>query len=341
MKKIIVDTLGADCDAYELAYGGALIAKHHPDLQIILVGPKDTLSKAVMAVGIDVSRIKILETDIAFGMKENPKLLLDSKNHSSLALSLSYLKEDKETFALISAGSTGGLMVGSIFRLGLLGELKIPALGALLLSFDGQPFALVDCGANLDVSSHNLVKFAAMGNALMQARFGLSSPRVALLNVGAEENKGDATLREAYQTLKASSLHFIGNIEGGDLYRGKADVVVTNGMTGNIVLKLAESMGIYASQIAASLKEDPSSAILAKKIYRNFAYTEEGASILLGTRKICLKCHGSAKRQSIAETGEWALRLEEHRFIPSLTEALNKNEDSFSSNEASLATMAH
>ncbi len=328
MKKIIIDTLGADKSAYELAYGGALIAKRHPELGVVLVGPKEELTKAVQDTEVDASRVHVIATDVAFGAQENPKQLLNPDNHSSLALSLSTLKQDNDSFALISSGSTGGLMVGSIFRLGLLGKLKIPALGALLFSFQGNPFALVDCGANLDVNAFDLVKFATMGSVLMQARFDIVSPRVALLNVGAEPSKGDAVLRDANQKLKESPLHFVGNIEGYDLYQDKADVVVTSGLTGNIVLKLAESMGIYASQVAASLKDDPNADELSKKIYNNFAYTELGASILLGTKKICLKCHGSADRNSILETGEWALRLEEHGFIPSLDKMLSEKADS-------------
>lgn len=324
MKKIVIDTLAGDNSAYEIARGAVLAKKRNPSLGIVLTGPKDALSQAIFDEGLSLSDFEIIDTKLAFSNQDNPKTLAVGENHTSLAEGLAKLKNDPECIGIISCGSTGGLLVGSIFRLGMLPHCKIPALSARLYAVTGRPLILLDCGANLDVDAKLMVKFAKLGSTLAKSLEKIENPRIGLLNVGKEEGKGNAILKEAYSLLQESGLNFVGNLEGNDIFQEKADVIVCDGYTGNVVLKLAESLGIYASHVVGSVEDSAKAQHLAKVVYDNFAYTELGASILLGPKKICLKCHGSADRNSILETVMMMLKLEEGKLISSLKETLER-----------------
>ena len=324
MKKVVIDTLAGDNSAYEIARGGVLAKKSDPSLGVVLVGPKEDLLNAIADEGLKASDFELIDCNLAFTNHDNPKTLAMGENHTSLAEGLAKLKNDPECIGIISCGSTGGLLVGSIFRLGMLAHCKIPALAARLYAVTGRPLILLDCGANMDIDAKLMAKFAKLGSALANSLENVENPRIGLLNVGKEEGKGNAVLKEAYGLLKDSNLNFVGNLEGHDIFMEKADVIVCDGYVGNVVLKLAESLGLYASRVVGSVEDSEKAQYLSKVVHDNFAYTELGASILLGPKKICLICHGSADRNGVFETIGMMKKLDEGHLITSLEGVLEQ-----------------
>lgn len=318
MKKIVIDTLGGDNSSSELILGVIEAKRRNPLYRFVIAGDKKTATKLVIENGFKEDDFDYIDSSIAFTNDDNPKDLVKKDNQTSLALSLDYLKNNEDSIGVICSGSTGGLLVGSIFRLGLAEGVKIPLLAAIIKSFNGEYFILLDCGANLDFDTNLFLKGAKMGASLASSFKKISSPRVALLNVGKEKGKGNGKLKEAYVALEnTSTINFVGNIEGHDIFMDKCDVLVTDGYAGNIVLKMAESFGMYASKIV-----EPYNNELSKDIHTNFAYSEEGASILLGPKKMCLKCHGNATRLSVLGTVNEMIELDNGNFISNLEEML-------------------
>lgn len=252
--------------------------------------------------------------------------LVKGKDETSLVKGLNLLKEDDECIAMISAGSTGGFLVGSIFRLGLIEGIRFPALASPMINIHEKWFALLDCGANLDVDAKSLLKFAKMGSALMKSAFGqIENPRVGLLNVGKEETKGNAVTKEAYPMFKESSLNFVGNIEGHEIYLDKADVITCDGFVGNVFLKGAEALSMVIEKIVYNFgKDDPNIQKACSYIHKNFNYNEEGAAIFLGPKKICLKAHGHATSNTIVSSIRFAVTLHEGNFIENIHKELGR-----------------
>lgn len=321
MKKIIIDTLASDKGPIEITKGAILAKRAYPCMRFVLVGEKKELLPTVLENGFQENDFEYLDTNIALSNKENPKDIIQKENRSSLALGLDELKNDEDSIGIVSSGSTGALLIGSIFRLGMLPHSKIPFLAARLFSFTRKPFILLDCGANLEMDPNMFLKAGKMGSVLISSLEGISNPRVAFLNVGKEKGKGNQALKDAYPFLEESTLNFVGNIEGNDVFMDKADVLLCDGFTGNVVLKMAEAFGKYSSKIISTLPGEEAGQ-LSKEVYSNFAYTELGASIFLGPKKICLKCHGSANQESILSAVDLLIKLEDGNFIPSLEKVL-------------------
>ena len=177
----------------------------------------------------------------------------------------------------------------------------------------------------MDANSEKLVQFAQLGSALMSAYLNVENPRVGLLNVGTEDTKGDALRKETFSLLKASSLNFIGNIEGCDPFMGKCDVVVADGFSGNVLLKDTEAVGMICRGITKQLgKDDPIAKKIADTIYSLFGYTEQGGAIILGTKKIVYKAHGAANAKSVASIVSDIVTLHEHDFIKKISKGIQQ-----------------
>ena len=324
MKKIVIDTLGAD-KGLDVFIEGAFLAKEaYPNYKIVLVGNKEEIEEKLRKSKLD--NCEVIDAKEAFKNTDSPMDLVKGKNETSLVKGLETLKNDDECVAMISAGSTGGFLVGSIFRLGLIEGVKFPALASPMINIHGNWFALLDCGANLDIDAKTLLKFSKMGSALMKSAFGsLENPRVGLLNVGKEETKGNALAKEAYGLLKESNLNFIGNIEGHEIYLDKADVIACDGFVGNVFLKGAEALSMVIEKIVLNFgKDDPNIINAAKFIHKNFNYNEEGAAIFLGPKKICLKAHGHATGHTILSAIRFAVTLHEGNFIENINKELHQ-----------------
>lgn len=326
MKKVIIDIYGADCGP-ELIIKGALKAMEiYDDLGVVFVGNKEVIK----SVTGENERIEIIETDDFIRNDENPQVVFSGREQSSLVLSLKNLKNNDDCIGMLSAGSTGALLIGSIRHLGLIKGLRTPALSSDLPLFNGKLVCLVDCGANIACTPHDLVRFALMGNAFKECVCPDITPKVALLSVGKEEGKGNDLTKEAYNLLKELPINFIGNMEGSDLVTGYADVVVSDGFSGNIILKCAEASGLVAKGIVDEMakrenrSDDPLIKTISHYINQTFNYNARGGATFLGTEKTVIKMHGCAVEDTVVSCIEQLLRLEKAGFREKIKKAMEK-----------------
>ena len=243
--KVIVDAFGGDNAPLEVIKGCER-AVRELGVDIILTGRENEIRDCAAKNGISLDDMEIVHTDDVFDIHEEPKEIIKSGKDSSMALGLRLLAEGRGD-AFVSAGSTGALVMGSTFIVKRIKGIKRIAPSPILPADKGS-FLLADAGANTECRAEMLVQFAIMGSAYMEKVMGVKNPKVALLNIGAEETKGRELEIEAYQLLEKSGLSFVGNIEARDMPKGEAQVVVTDGFTGNIALKLYEGMGSFFSK---------------------------------------------------------------------------------------------
>ncbi|MCR5079441.1 MAG: phosphate--acyl-ACP acyltransferase [Bacilli bacterium] len=317
MKKIVIDCLGADRGQEEIAFG-AILAKDLP-LNFVLVGEREKLEPLLRNEGVDLSRYEIIDAKRTVNNGEDPRVVIRGGEDTSVVKGLDKAKED-DVIGYISAGNTGAVLIGSIFRVGLLPGIKFPALGCNLINIHGKYFCLLDCGANLDLVPEQMVKFARIGLGVASSYYGIPSPRIGLLNVGREEGKGNALAKESYKALKESGLNFVGNIEGSDIIMDKADVIVCDGFSGNVALKSLESAAMFCRSLAL----EGGNKELSDKIHTYFGYTDLGASIVYGCKKIVMKPHGSSSKKTIAACIKIALEMDEKDMVGALGKALGE-----------------
>lgn len=295
--KIIVDAFGGDNAPLEVIKGCER-AVRELGVSIILTGSEEKIKKCAAENGLSLSGIEIVHTDDVFDIHEEPKEIMKSGKNSSMALGLTLLAEGKGD-AFVSAGSTGALVMGATFIVKRIKGIKRIAPSPILPGDKGS-FILLDAGANTECRPEMLVQFAVMGSAYMEKVMGVKSPKVGLLNIGSEETKGRELEIEAYKLLEKSGLNFAGNIEARDLPKGEVQVVVTDGFTGNIVLKLYEGMGSFFAKKVKWIFSGAGKlgAIFSlgkiKAFRKQMDYKEVGGSALLGVRKPVIKAHGSS-----------------------------------------------
>ena len=295
--KIIVDAFGGDNAPLEVIKGCER-AVRELGVSIILTGSEEKIKKCAAENGLSLSGIEIVHTDDVFDIHEEPKEIMKSGKNSSMALGLNLLSEGKGD-AFVSAGSTGALVMGATFIVKRIKGIKRIAPSPILPGDKGS-FILLDAGANTECRPEMLVQFAVMGSAYMEKVMGVKSPKVGLLNIGSEETKGRELETEAYKLLEKSGLNFAGNIEARDLPKGEVQVVVTDGFTGNIVLKLYEGMGSFFAKKVKWIFSGAGKlgAIFSlgkiKAFRKQMDYKEVGGSALLGVKKPVIKAHGSS-----------------------------------------------
>lgn len=295
--KIIIDAFGGDNAPLEVLRGCER-AVRELGVDMILTGSADKIRKCAAENGISLSGMEIEHTDDVFDIHEEPKEIIKSGSNTSMALGLRLLSEGKGD-AFVSAGSTGALVMGATFIVKRIKGIKRIAPSPVMPADKGS-FVLLDAGANTECRPEMLVQFAVMGSAYMEKVMGISRPKVGLLNIGAEETKGRELEIEAYKLLEQSGLNFAGNIEARDIPKGEYQVIVTDGFTGNIVLKLYEGMGSFFSRklkwiFSGAGKIGAVFSIGKIKTFRKqMDYKEVGGSALLGVRKPVIKAHGSS-----------------------------------------------
>ena len=325
MKKIVMDTVGADAGLQPVVDGIAMALNRGVEFFPVLVGPACQLETMMTQRGISADRYELVDAADAVTNDDPPTCVFAGKEESSLVKAYQRLKSDDQCCAMVSAGSTGALLVGSICRLGLLPGLKFPVLGSALPCGPENMVCLVDCGANVECTAADLVRFAKMGAVFSRCHCGIEDPRVGLMSVGREEGKGTALTREAYEKLKALPLNFVGNLEGSDLVSGYADVVVTDGFSGNILLKSTEAAGKLAMQIVAQAGKVADPALIEaiqKAIFKKLDFNSQGAATFLGPKKIVVKMHGCANADTTVSAICHALQLHETDFIGAMSRAL-------------------
>lgn len=295
--KIIVDAFGGDNAPLEVLKGcQEAVAKL--GVNIILTGSSQKLKDCASANEISLDGMEIEHTDDVFDIHEEPKEIIKSGKNTSMALGLKLLADGRGD-AFVSAGSTGALVMGATFIVKRIKGIKRIAPSPVLPADKGS-FLLTDAGANTECRPEMLVQFAVMGSAYMEKVMGIDNPKVGLLNIGAEDSKGRELEIETYKLLQQSGLNFIGNIEARELPKGECHVVVTDGFTGNIALKLYEGMGSFFSKkmkwifSGAGTLGALFSLSKIKLLKKQMDYKEVGGSALLGVKKPVIKAHGSS-----------------------------------------------
>lgn len=305
--KIIIDCMSGDNAPDEIVRGALSGAAAH-DVTPVLVGERVKIESAAKKAGLTLENAVIAEANGPhISMEDHPGDVMNAeKAQSSMAVALDLLKAG-EGDALVSAGNTGALLTGATLKIRRIKGVRRACLGAIIPL--GSPTMLADAGAQTDCTPDNLLLFAEMGSLFMEKVMGIEKPRVALINNGAESHKGTPREQEAYKLLTdEASVNFVGNIEGREIPEGRVDVMVTDGFTGNIVLKLCEGAGIFVKttlkDVFFSNKRAKIAALLCKKNLRRLAkamsYDEYGGAPFLGIAKPVIKAHGSAKAAGIA-----------------------------------------
>ncbi|HRT82301.1 MAG TPA: phosphate acyltransferase PlsX, partial [Oscillospiraceae bacterium] len=247
--RIIVDAFGGDNAPKEIMLGCALAQREDPEIKIVLTGKESKIKETALENQIDLNNFEIIDAPTVMGVDEPPADILKKRSDSSIAQGLKALA-DGEGDAFVSAGSTGALVMGATFIVKRIPGIKRAAIGAVLPT-NGTPTILLDMGANVDCKAEYLHQFALMGDIYMKSLLNVENPRVALVNIGTEDTKGDALRLESFDLMSRAGYNFIGNIEARDIPFGVCDVVVTDGFTGNIILKMYEGV---ASALMANIK---------------------------------------------------------------------------------------
>jgi glycerol-3-phosphate acyltransferase PlsX len=303
--RIAVDAMGGDFAPREVVRGAIDYAATHAD-EVIVVGDAARIDEEIAAYDRrHPARLSIVDAPDVIGMEEHPANAIRAKRRASVVVATNLVR-DGTADAVVSAGSTGATMAAAVFRLGRIEGIDRPALGAHLVTASG-PIMILDVGANVDSEPENLVQFAVMGSIYAEHVLHVRRPRVGLLNIGEEGEKGDRRTLEAHQRLKHAGLNFVGNVEGNDLVAHQADVVVCDGFVGNVVLKFFEGLTSYIFRaVREDLQQGPIApiALFALKpgfdrIRRRFDYERFGGTPLLGVRGVSIVTHGRAKARMI------------------------------------------
>ncbi len=320
---IALDTVGGKFAPEALVEGAVLASRRWEDLTLTLVGAPAILQNLLKKFAADEQRFLLLEGSQRIDDAESPVQALESKPNASIIAALR-AHHQGQVQAVVSAGSTGAQIVASIQELGLLDGVKRPAIGSYFPTKKGRSF-LIDVGANVSCRPIHLVQFAAMGAMLRQLLDGLERPRVALLANGEESTKGDHVTREAHELMSlVPALNFIGNVEGNDLFAGKAEVIVCDGFTGNILLKFAESIPDILKNCADSVKQGMSQMPhTLDNLIRSFDYQEFGGVPLLGVDGVSIICHGHSTPKAISNAIGEAIKMVNLRVNQHIREQLS------------------
>lgn len=303
--KIALDAMGGDYGPAVTVEGAVETLTEEEDLEIILVGDEEILKRELATKRYPSSRLHIRHASQVVGMDEAALSAIRRKKDSSIRKAVELVKMG-EAEGAVSAGHSGVAMAVSVFVLGVSKNVDRPAIATIMPTLK-KPFVLIDAGANVDCTPQNLLQFALMGNAYCKTMFNISSPRIALLSIGEEDTKGNILTKEAFKLIKNTSLNFIGNIEGKDIFVGDADVVVCDGFIGNVVLKTSEGLAeVIIRMLRREISEISTGRIgylFLKPALKNFKkktdYAEYGGAPLLGINGTCIISHGRSSAKAI------------------------------------------
>ena len=317
--RIGIDVMGGDNAPDEILKGCfTALANLAPDIQIVLIGDAGLINEAIAERGIKSTQIEVVGTTEVIGMDESPVDAVRAKKDSSLVIMgrMASPKLPNRLDAIISAGNTGACVAAAQLHMRRLEGVIRPGVAVTVPTFAG-PIVLIDVGANIEPKASHLAQYGVMGDIYARRVLGIDNPRVALMNVGGEEQKGTQEVRDARDLLRATEgLNFTGFVEGRGVFNGQADVVITDGIVGNVMLKMAEglSSGIFKALAKEVFAIDPTLASrlepVVKSLYAKYDYHEYGGAPLLGVNGVCLISHGS----SVARTITNAIRRA-HNFV--------------------------
>ena len=302
--RIAVDAMGGD-HAPLVNVDGAVAAAREFGIASILVGKSAELARLLEDSGYMGGDIEVVEAPEVVTMEDPATAAIRKKRNSSIRIAANLVRDGRAE-GLVSAGHTGAAMVSAKMVIGTIEGVDRPALAAVLPNLEGHCL-LLDVGANPDAKTQHFKEFAVMGSIYAQLVFGKPSPSIGLMSIGEEETKGSERSKEAFQTLKETGLHFVGNVEGRDVFSGKVDVVVTDGFTGNVILKVSESLAemvekLLREEIKRTLKASVG-FLLSRTAFRRFKqrldYSEYGGAPMLGVKGCVIICHGRSSAKAV------------------------------------------
>ena len=301
--KIALDAMGGDY-APEEVVKGAVSALEERDLEIVLLGHIEKINEELIKHKFKKDKLSVINCKDYIETGEFPLDAIRSKRDSSIVVGTKLIKNNQAD-GFVSAGNSGAVMAAALLELGCIPKIRRPTIAAILPSVKGKVLVL-DVGANVDCKPEHLPQFALIGTKYAKYILGIENPKIGLLNIGEEENKGNKFAQNAYKNLKNADINFLGNIEGKDIFKGKVDVVVCDGFTGNILLKSSEGLAKFLlttinNMLISQLPQNQEMDKLKEefiKLVKMTDYTEHGGSPLLGVNGLCFICHGRSKAKT-------------------------------------------
>ena len=331
---VAVDGMGGDNAPFEIVKGAVEAVNENSHVKVFLTGQADKIDSELAKYTYNTEQIEVVNATEIIEMAEPPVMAIRKKKDSSLVKAL-YLVKDGTCDAFVSAGSTGATLVGGQVIVGRIKGVERPPLAPLIPTANGCAL-LIDCGANVDARPSHLVQFAKMGSVYMESVMGVKSPKVAIVNIGAEEEKGNALVKETFPLLKnCPDIHFIGSIEARDIPAGLADVVVCEAFVGNVILKMYEGVGgILIKKVKEGMMTSLRSKIGAllvkpalKKTLKAFDLEQYGGAPLLGLNGLVVKTHGSSKAIEIKNSILQCITFTEQNINQKIKEKITMEEN--------------
>lgn len=332
--KIALDAMGGDNAPAEVVKGAVDAVKARDDIKVFLVGQKDSVQAELEKYTYPSEQIELIDAPEVIEMAEPPVIAIRRKRQSSIVVGMNMVKQ-KEADAFVSAGSSGAVLVGGQVIVGRIKGIQRPPLAPLIPTEKGISL-LIDCGANVDARAEHLVQFAKMGSIYMEHVVGRKNPKVAIVNIGAEEEKGNALVKETIPLLReCDDINFVGSIEARDIPKGDADVIVCEAFVGNVILKLYEGLsstliGVIKKGLMSTLKSKIGAALALpalKKTIKAFDATEYGGAPLLGLNGLVVKTHGSSKAKEITNSIFQCVTFKEKEINNKIRENIKKAPD--------------
>ena len=334
MTKIAVDAMGGDNAPKEIIKGAVEAVQKRDDIQVILTGKEEVIADELAGYTYNKEQITIVNTTEVIETAEPPVMAIRRKKDSSIVVGLKLVKE-KKADAFVSAGSSGAVLAGGQLLVGRIKGVERPPLAPLIPTEKG--FALlIDCGANVDARPSHLVQFAKMGSIYMKHVMGVKNPKVGIVNIGAEEEKGNALVKETFPLLKeCRDINFTGSIEAREMPHGQADVIVCEAFVGNVILKLYEGVGsVLISKMKKGMMTSLRSKIGAllvkpalKSTMKDFDASEYGGAPLLGLNGLVVKTHGSSTSKEVCNSILQCVTFKEQRINEKIKECIQAGEE--------------
>lgn len=328
--KLAIDAMGGDHAPKEVILGVNRAIKAFPDIKVVLFGKKDAITPFLETN----DRVQIVHTDEVIEATDEPVRAIKRKKQASMVL-MAKAVADGEAEACISAGNTGALMAAGLFIVGRIKGIERPALAPTLPTANGKGFLMLDLGANADAKPEHLLQYAIMGSIYAEKVRGIDKPRIGLLNIGTEKKKGNELTKRAYDLLEETDIHFVGNVEARDLLECVADVVVTDGFTGNMVLKTMEGTAstiftMLKTVFTSNLKNKLAAGLVKSDLVELghlMDYTEYGGAGLFGIRSSVIKAHGSSNANAIFNAIRQARDMVNHDVPNTIEKAIATLQD--------------
>ena len=328
---IALDAMGGDYAPVETVHGAVDAVAEHPEIKVLLVGKQDEIEKELQKYSYNKENIEVVNATEIIEMGEVPTKAIREKKDSSLVVAMK-LVHDGQADAVVSAGSTGAILVGGQLVVGRIKGIKRPALAPFLPSKKGFSL-LIDCGANVDARPEHLVQFAQMGTVYFENVMGKKNPTVGIVNIGTEEEKGNQLVKETYPLLKeCEGINFIGSVEAREIASGGADILVCEAFVGNVILKFFEGvaltfLGCIKEGLMSSLRTKLGALMVKpalKGLVKTFDVSSQGGAPLLGLKGLVVKAHGNSKAKEIKTALCQCIAFKENSINEKITDIIQK-----------------